>query len=244
MQKVIHATGVTKAFERGATQALQVLRGVDLVVARGEWVCLRGRSGSGKSTLLRILGALDPAFSGSVAILGQEVRGAPERKLSTLRRDKIGFVFQDFRLIPHLTTRENVLLPLAFGGAVGFSPEERADQLIERFGLAGLAERRPSDLSGGQQQRVALARALIMRPALLLADEATAALDEETSAELLSWIDEARREYDLAVVTVSHEMLLWRRADRLLSLVEGSLRPTPLPDLSPAATPLSQEPTP
>ena len=201
--------------------ALRVLDGVDLDVAAGELVAVTGRSGSGKSTLLNVVGGLDHADRGLVEVGGVRLDGAPERVLAPLRRDRIGFVFQSFHLLPELTGLENVLLPARLDGR-GRSLA-RGEELVTQLGLGDAAERLPVVLSGGEQQRLAIARALVNDPELVLADEPTGNLDEESGAIVLSLLraiaDEGR-----AVLLVTHEREATRRADRVLRLDGGRLR--------------------
>jgi ABC-type lipoprotein export system ATPase subunit len=200
---------------------VEALRGVSLTVEEGEMLALVGRSGSGKSTLLNVIGALDRVDSGVVEVGGVRIDGAPERVLAPLRRDRIGFVFQAFHLLPELTGLENVLLPARLDGR---GPSlDRGRELVRRLGLGDAAERLPTVLSGGEQQRLAIARALVNDPELVLADEPTGNLDTESGEvvlELLRTIaDEGR-----AVLLVTHEREATRRADRVLRLEGGLLR--------------------
>jgi len=205
---------LVKAYGQGRA-ALRILDGLDLDLQGGELVAITGRSGSGKSTLLNVVGALDRADAGRIEVCGVRLDGAPESVLAPLRRDRIGFVFQSFHLLPELTGFENVLLPSRLNGSRPSADRGRA--LVERLGLAAAAERMPAVLSGGEQQRLAIARALINDPVLVLADEPTGNLDAESGEivlELLRGIaDEGR-----AVLLVTHEQEATRRADRVLRL--------------------------
>jgi ABC-type lipoprotein export system ATPase subunit len=220
MGVVASARGVVKAYGE-AGGALRILDGLDLGLHAGELVAITGRSGSGKSTLLNVIGALDRADAGRVEVCGIRLDGAPEKVLAPLRRDRIGFVFQSFHLLPELTGIENVLLPARLNGRRPST--ERGRGLVERLGLTAAAERLPAVLSGGEQQRLAIARALINEPVLVLADEPTGNLDAESAEivlELLRGIaDEGR-----AVLLVTHEQEATRRADRVLRLEGGRLR--------------------
>ena len=201
--------------------ALRVLDSLDLDVRAGELVAVTGRSGSGKSTLLNIAGALDRADSGTVEVCGVRVDRAPERVLAPLRRDRIGFVFQAFHLLPELTGLENVLLPARLDGRG--AALQRGSELVARLGLGAAAERLPGVLSGGEQQRLAIARALVNDPRLVLADEPTGNLDAESGATVHSLLravaDEGR-----GVLLVTHEREAARLADRVLRLENGRLR--------------------
>ena len=220
MGVVASARGVVKAYGQGRA-ALRILDGLDLDLHTGELVAVTGRSGSGKSTLLNVMGALDRVDAGSVEVCGVRLDGASERELAPLRRDRIGFVFQAFHLLPELTGLENVLLPARLDGR---RPSlRRGLELVEQLGLRAAAERLPAVLSGGEQQRLAIARALVNDPLLVLADEPTGNLDAEsgeTVLELLRAIaDEGR-----AVLLVTHEREATRRANRVLRLEDGRLR--------------------
>ena len=219
---VVRAQGLVKTFGHGRA-ARRVLDGMGLEVAAGEVVAVLGRSGSGKSTLLHLLGGLDRPEAGTVEIAGERVTGVSERKLSALRRRRIGFVFQFFHLLPELTGEGNVLLP---GRVRGADPDaaRRGGELIDRLGLRHVAGSLPHQLSGGEQQRFAIARALVNDPVLLLADEPTGNLDVEAGAEVLSLLragaDEGR-----AVVMVTHEASAAGIADRVLRMESGQLVP-------------------
>jgi ABC-type lipoprotein export system ATPase subunit len=211
--------GLVKSVGAGRA-ARRVLDGVDLAVERGELVAVLGRSGSGKSTLLHLLGGLDKPDAGTVAIAGNMLNGS-ERRLTEMRRRHVGFVFQFFHLIPELSGEENVLLPARLPGA-GRGAARRGAQLIERLGLTGVARQRPHELSGGEQQRFAIARALVNDPDVVLADEPTGNLDEDSAAEvhrLLRSIADAGK----AVVVVTHDAEATAVADRVLHLRHGRL---------------------
>jgi ABC-type lipoprotein export system ATPase subunit len=217
---VVRLRGVVKVHGEGRA-ALRVLDGLDLDVSAGELVAITGRSGSGKSTLLNVVGGLDRADDGVVEVAGVRLDEASERELAPLRRDRIGFVFQAFHLLPELTGLENVLLPARLDGS---GPAlDRGRELVARLGLGEAAERLPAVLSGGEQQRLAIARALVNDPRLVLADEPTGNLDAESGELVLSLLraiaDEGR-----AVLLVTHEREATRRADRVLRLEGGRLR--------------------
>jgi ABC-type lipoprotein export system ATPase subunit len=217
---VVRASGLVKTFGEGRA-ARRVLDGADLEVEPGEVVAILGRSGTGKSTLLHLLGGLDRPEAGRIEVAGEAVTGASEAELSSLRRRRIGFVFQFFHLLPELSGEANVLLA---GRVRGAHPEAaaRGTALIERLGLREVADSLPHQLSGGEQQRFAIARALVNDPALVLADEPTGNLDAEAAAEVLRLLragaDEGR-----AVVLVTHEAPATAIADRTLRLEHGKL---------------------
>jgi ABC-type lipoprotein export system ATPase subunit len=217
---VVRARGLVKTYGEGRG-AVRVLDGADLDVARGELVAVVGRSGSGKSTLLHLLGALDRVDAGTLEVAGQRLERLPEPGLTAVRRHHVGFVFQSFHLLPELSGVENVLLParLARDGLEGVP---RARDLLERLGLALVARRLPTTLSGGERQRLAIARALVNDPALVLADEPTGNLDEESGAAVLELLRHVA-DSDRAVVLVTHDRAATALADRVLTLRDGRL---------------------
>lgn len=202
---------------------LPVLLGVSMSVARGEMVALTGASGSGKSTLMNILGCLDRPSSGEYLFDGVRVSGLDVDERAALRSRKIGFVFQNFNLLPRTTALENVIMPMAYAPEPRPDREirERARHLLERVGLADRMDHFPSQLSGGQQQRVAIARALVNNPALLFADEPTGNLDSRTSAEILQMFEQLNREEGLTVLLVTHERSVAAHARRVIQMRDG-----------------------
>jgi ABC-type lipoprotein export system ATPase subunit len=224
MGDVVRASGLVKAYGAGAARR-RVLDGADLEVAAGELVAVVGPSGSGKSTLLHVLGGLDRLDAGTIEVAGTPVHRLGERALTRLRRDQIGLVFQAFHLVPELTGAENVVLPARANGG-GAAGAARARALIERLGLAEAAGRRPAELSGGEQQRLAIARALVNEPALVLADEPTGNLDDESGAGVLALLRSVAAG-GRAVVLVTHDPRAGAVADRTLRLVEGRLQAVP-----------------
>jgi putative ABC transport system ATP-binding protein len=217
-ETVVEARDLTRRYGEGET-AVDALRGVSLDVQAGQLVAVMGPSGSGKSTLMHILAGLDTPTSGTVEIAGTEITSLPDAKLTRIRRDHIGFVFQFFNLLPMLTAEENVLLPLSIAG----EKPDRAwlNQLLEKTGLAPRRAHRPSELSGGEQQRVALTRALITRPTILFADEPTGNLDSKTGGEILALIRDSVDAYGQTTVMVTHEARAAAIADRILFLADG-----------------------
>ena len=218
----IRTRRLKKVYGEGET-AVHALDGVDLVVTRGELVAIMGPSGSGKSTLLHLLGALDTPSSGTVSIGRRRFDGLSDAELTLLRRDRIGFVFQFFNLLPALTARENVLLPALIAGERGREHVERADTLLERVGLGDRADHLPGELSGGEQQRVSIARALLMEPALVLADEPTGNLDSTSSAEVLALLRELNRAEGHTLVIVTHDPGAASMAGRVVLLRDGKI---------------------
>ena len=206
-----------------AYAALEVLRDVSLEVPPGRKVAVRGRSGSGKSTLLHLAAGIDTPGTGRVEVLGQDLSSLSERTRTLLRRDRIGLVFQFFHLVPHLSVLDNVILPAWIAGEPSGEAEARARDLLERVELAGRAHETVEKLSGGEQQRVALCRALLRRPALLLADEPTGNLDDDTSRRVLDLLLELCAAEGSALVYVTHSAEIAAHADEVHTLRRGVL---------------------
>jgi len=215
-------TNVTKDYPKGR-QTVHALRGVDLEIADGEWLAIQGPTGHGKSTLLQLLGGLDRPSSGSVDFDGRDLAQLRETEMTKVRAASIGFIFQTFNLIPTLSAQENVetaLVPL------GVSDRSRRARAAEALGSVGLADRvrhLPSELSGGQQQRVAIARALVKEPKVLLADEPTGNLDEDTRDEIIGLMEKLWQDNGLSMVVVTHDSSIARRAQRLGTMKNGKL---------------------
>jgi lipoprotein-releasing system ATP-binding protein len=226
--EAIRLEGVGKFYRGPAGTDLRVLSDIELSVDRGESLAVLGPSGAGKSTLLSIMGTLEPPSQGRVLLFGKDPRGMGSRELSRLRGSGIGFVFQRHFLLPYLSLLENVLLPsLALGrlGAAGKQEaSERALALIDRVGLGGREGHRPDELSGGERQRAALARAMMNRPAILLADEPTGALDSANAESLAELLTRLNREEGTALVLVTHAESLARRMSRRLDILDGRIR--------------------
>ncbi len=219
---MIEVKNVVKVYRRGANE-VTALAGVTLSVPKGQFLSVMGSSGSGKSTLLNLLGALDVPTSGSITIDGKEISRLPDNDLSKFRRDRLGFIFQFFNLLPTLTAMENVVMPALLAGKSRDEMEPKAKLLLEQVGLKGRWGHRPDELSGGEMQRVAVARAILGEPALLLADEPTGNLDSKTGAEVLRLIREATRERQLTVVMVTHDPKAAEVGDRLMRLADGKV---------------------
>jgi putative ABC transport system ATP-binding protein len=217
---MIEVAQVVKVYRRGKTE-VRALDGVSLTVPKGQFLSVMGSSGSGKSTLLNLLGALDVPTAGTLKIDGREISRFPDDELSKFRRDRLGFIFQFFNLLPTLSAVENVVLPELLAGKARAEIEPKALALLEQFGLSGRASHRPDELSGGEMQRVAVARALLSEPALLLADEPTGNLDSKTGTEVLRLIREATRARNLTVVMVTHDARAAEVGDRLVRLADG-----------------------
>ena len=216
---IIAATGLTKVFGTGPS-AVHALRGVDLVVERGEFAALIGPSGSGKSTLMAILGCLDSPSAGRYALDGHEVQGLSGSELARIRNEKIGFVFQSYNLLPRAPVLRNVELPMLYAGVSRRERRERAMALLERVGIAEKAGKLPAVLSGGQRQRVSIARALANDPALLLADEPTGALDSQTGREVLGLFSELHAQGN-TVLLVTHDPSIASLAERRIEIRDG-----------------------
>lgn len=219
---VLRAEGLTKDLPLG-TVIVHAVRGVDLTVYENEMVGIVGPSGSGKSTLLGLIGGLDSPTTGRISIDGVDITNMGEGRLTEVRNEKIGFVFQFFNLIPTLTALENVMLPIEFARKPKFTPEKRARELLAMLGLSDRLNHRPLELSGGQQQRVAIARALANNPPLLLADEPTGNLDSDASGVVLDALREVWRETGTTVVLVTHDPNLAGQMGRVLELVDGRI---------------------
>jgi putative ABC transport system ATP-binding protein len=218
--QIVSAASVDRVFGEGDA-AVRALDGVTVGFPRGKFTAIMGPSGSGKSTLMHVLAGLDRPTSGSVVIDGVELGTLDDRRLTELRRDKIGFVFQFFNLLPVLSAEENIRLPLSLAGRK--ADPERLEQLIEAVGLGDRLSHRPSALSGGQQQRVAIARALVSKPAVVFADEPTGNLDSKSSEEVLALLRRAADDFGQTVVMVTHDAQAASVADRVLVLVDGRI---------------------
>lgn len=219
---VAEAIGVTKSYRLGANR-VPAVRNVSLAIHAGELVALAGPSGSGKSTLLHLIGCLDRPDTGDIRLGELHVSHMPAGALAAVRRDRLGFVFQSFNLVPVLTARENVEYPMLLAGVARAERRARVDELLERVGLGDKHGRRPRELSGGERQRVAIARALVNRPALVLADEPTANLDSATGSDVLDLMDDLRDRLGVAFLFASHDPRLIDRMDRIVQLRDGAL---------------------
>ncbi len=219
---IIETQGLTKTFGNNGA-AVHALRGIDLTVGRGEFVALIGPSGSGKSTLMAILGCLDSPTEGRYFLDGEPVQGLSGSELAQIRNEKVGFVFQNYNLLPKASIARNVELPLLYAGISRKARRKRALELLERVGIPEKANVLPAVLSGGQRQRVAIARALANNPALLLADEPTGALDSKTGAEVLDLFGELHR-HGNTVILVTHDPHIASLAQRQVELYDGVIR--------------------
>ncbi|MEX0620759.1 MAG: ABC transporter ATP-binding protein [Solirubrobacterales bacterium] len=217
---IVTASGLTKVYGEGEAE-VRALDGVDVTFDSGVYTSIMGPSGSGKSTLMHILAGLDTPTTGSVEVEGTVITGLDDGDLTRLRRDKLGFVFQFFNLLPVLSAEENIVLPLSIAGKK--PDQEWVDELIGRVGLGDRRDHRPSELSGGQQQRVAVARALVTRPTVLFADEPTGNLDSKSSHDVLELLRGSVDDYGQTVIMVTHEPDSAAVGDRLIALRDGRL---------------------
>jgi putative ABC transport system ATP-binding protein len=221
---MIEVQDLTKTYHLGSVE-VPALRGVSFRIQRGEVVAIMGQSGSGKSTLMNILGCLDLPTSGKYFLDGRDISGLNEDELAVIRNQKIGFVFQQFNLLPRITVRRNTELPLFYANGNGPKTEkelhQRAEAILEAVGLGDRMNHHPTELSGGQQQRVAIARALINEPALILADEPTGNLDSHTGEEIMNLLLGLNKERDLTLVIVTHDAMIAAHAQHVIHLKDG-----------------------
>ena len=219
---VIAIHNLTKTYGRGSG-AVKALRGVDLSIGEQEWVSIVGPSGSGKTTLLNIIGALDANYSGSVKVRGAELRTLPDRQLSRFRGETLGFVFQQFNLLPHLSVLENVSVPGFFNNSGARENKRHAVDLLDRVGLSEKIRALPNQLSGGQQQRVAIARALFNRAKILLCDEPTGALDTASGRQVMELFSSLNREEGITLIVVTHQPYISDMSQRIIHLEDGRI---------------------
>ena len=215
---MIELKGIKKSFG-----SLEVLKGIDLHIDKGEVVSIVGPSGAGKTTLLQIMGTLDQPDSGRIVIHGEDVSGFSQKRLARFRNQHLGFVFQFHQLLPEFTALENVMIPALIAGRDEAESKEEATKLLTRLGLAERASHHPNELSGGEKQRVAVARALINKPQILFADEPTGNLDSKTTKEVMEMIRKFARTFHQTIVLVSHDPEMTEYADRIVTLVDGEI---------------------
>ena len=224
-ENLLSARGLIKTYVMGK-RTLEVLRGVDVEIARGDFVALRGASGTGKSTLLHLIGGLDTPNAGEIFFDGQSLTKFSESGLTHFRNRRVGFVFQAYHLLPELTALENVCLPARVARIATGTAAKRAGELLARVGLKDRLDHKPSELSGGEQQRVAIARALINEPELLLADEPTGNLDSHTGGEIIELLKSLRPEKNMTLVIATHDSKVAASAPRVIELVDGLINST------------------
>jgi lipoprotein-releasing system ATP-binding protein len=222
-EPLLSARGLSKSYAMGR-RTLEVLRGVDLDVARGEFLALRGASGAGKSTLLHLIGGLDSPNAGEIRFDGQDLAAFSESKLTHFRNRRVGFVFQSYHLLPELTALENVCLPARVARISAGTAVKRGSELLARVGLQDRIEHKPFELSGGEQQRVAIARALINEPELLLADEPTGNLDSHTGGEIIELLKALRAEKHMTLAIATHDEKVAAHAERTVQLADGQIQ--------------------
>ncbi len=219
---LIELSGIERVFYLGDSE-VHALHQLDLAIAAGEYVAVMGPSGSGKSTLLNLLGLLDHPNSGTYRLEGRDVTTLTPEEQARVRRERIGFVFQSFHLVPRLTAAENIALPMVLAGIAPAERKVRVEQALDDYGLTNRADHRPNQLSGGQRQRVAIARATIMQPAVLLADEPTGNLDRATGEDVMRLLEELNGK-GVTLIVVTHDGTLGARARRQLRMEDGELR--------------------
>lgn len=218
---MIELSGISKVYHRGIEE-LHILKGISLTVQTGDFVAIVGPSGSGKSTLMNMIGLLDVPTSGSYKLDGIQTENMSDNKLAEMRNQKIGFIFQQFNLLPRLSALENVVLPMIYAGVAKKERLERANAILAMLGMSERGHHMPSELSGGQQQRVAIARALAISPALLLADEPTGALDSRTGTEVLELMLQLNEQGN-TIVLITHDLQIANHANRVVALRDGEI---------------------
>lgn len=218
--EILKCEGIKKVYGSGANQ-VKALDGIDLVVNKGEFVAIIGASGSGKSTLLHILGNVDKPTEGKVVVGGTDISASNKTQAAIFRRRKVGLIYQFYNLIPTLTVRKNILMPLLLDKKK--PNQEFFDQIVKSLGIADKLESLPNQLSGGQQQRVAIARSLIYRPALLLADEPTGNLDQKNSKEIIDMLKLSNRNFEQTIVLITHDEKIALEADRVITIEDGRI---------------------
>jgi putative ABC transport system ATP-binding protein len=221
-QEMIRVEGVSKFYGGGGGRQ-QVLKNISLTIPQGQFIAIVGTSGSGKTTLLNVMGGLDRTWEGEVHVAGQAMRRMSDREVSQLRNQHLGFVFQHFHLLEHMTCLENVTLPSFFGGSSGGAAEARAEEVLRKVGLGHKLHVRPSELSGGQKQRVAIARAMFNKPRVILCDEPTGSLDRDTGLQILELFQDLSVSEGLTMIVVTHEEHISRMASRIVRLEDGAL---------------------
>ncbi|MGL5750640.1 MAG: ABC transporter ATP-binding protein [Paraclostridium sp.] len=219
--KILETINLSKTYGEGEIE-VKALKSTNIVVEKGEFIAIIGPSGSGKSTMLHLLGGLERPSKGTVKIEGQDIYKLSESKIAKYRRKKIGFIFQQYNLIPVLTVRENIEMPLMLDKSS--IDKEYIDELIEFLGLTERQKHLPNQLSGGQQQRVAIARALAAKPAIILADEPTGNLDTKTTEEVMTLLRDSIKRYNQTLIMITHNDIVAKKADRVISIIDGEIK--------------------
>ena len=219
---ILAVRGLYKIYQMGTVQ-VNALNGVDMDVYNGEFIAIMGSSGSGKTTLLNLVGGLDSVSKGSIYIEGRDIAQMDDRQLTTIRRQRMGYIFQSYNLIPVLSAAENVELPLKINKFSASERKKRVRQVMENVGLADRMDNKPNQLSGGQQQRVSVARALILDPAFILADEPTGALDSKTSVEIIQLLKGLNRDFGKTIVMVTHDRKIAENAQKIYHMKDGQI---------------------
>lgn len=222
-EPVIRMEKIIKTYYQGKPNELEILHGIDLVVHQGEFVSIVGESGSGKSTLMNIIGVLDRQTSGNYYLEGQDVNSMTDEVRSAFRNQRIGFVFQNFNLLPRANALKNVMVPLMYGETRIKAQKERAMEMLAMVGMDERAMHRPNELSGGQKQRVAIARAMINNPAIILADEPTGALDSKTGHMVMDLFHKLHEEQGKTIVLITHSQELAAETQRIVTLLDGEI---------------------
>lgn len=220
-EQILKMTGISKSYFLGGEEQM-VLKNIDLSINKGDFTAILGPSGSGKSTLMNMIGCLDTPTEGEYTLSQQKVQELDEKELAAIRNKEIGFVFQQFHLLPRLSARHNVELPLIYAGVREKEREQRATEMLSRVGLEGKMEHRPNQLSGGQQQRVAIARAMVTEPTILLADEPTGALDQKTGQQIMELFHQLNRE-GKSIIMITHDAEIAKNAKRIFRILDGLL---------------------
>jgi putative ABC transport system ATP-binding protein len=225
---MIDMRGIRKIYDTGKVK-VEALKGIDLHIRRGEFVAIVGPSGSGKSTLMNLIGCLDTPTEGTYQIAGENVQGLSRDQLADIRNRRVGFVFQNFNLLPHITAFENVEMPMIFGGIGQKERRKKVTEFLERVGLGDRMEHKPTELSGGQMQRVAIARALAMDPDILLADEPTGNLDTSSGSDIMNVFSELWAQ-GRTLVIITHDPALANRAGRVVHVQDGVILSDAMPE--------------
>ena len=222
-EPVIRMENIVKTYYLGKPNELEILHGINLTVKKGEFVSIVGESGSGKSTLMNIIGVLDRQTQGDYYLEGQDVNGMSDEVRSAIRNRRIGFVFQNFNLLPRANALKNVMVPLLYGEEHSKNGKEHAMEMLKMVGMEDRADHRPNELSGGQKQRVAIARAMINDPAIILADEPTGALDSKTGHMVMDLFHKLHEEQGKTIVLITHSQELAQETERIVTLLDGQI---------------------